>query len=111
MPYMEFEGRQIEVDDEGYLLHPEDYSEALRDFMAAKSGLSLTAEHIVIIDTVRSYYQQYASTPPVRGLIKLLQKEGHEELANSRKLAVLFPDGAAKCAALLAGLPKPARCI
>ncbi|WP_317383979.1 TusE/DsrC/DsvC family sulfur relay protein [Anaerobiospirillum succiniciproducens] len=43
--------------------------------------------------------------------MQLLKKQGHTELASSVKLARLFPDGAAKCAAKLAGLPKPAKCI
>lgn len=107
----EFAGRTIETDDEGYLLHLEDYSPQLRDFMAKEMGIEITPDHIIIIDTVRAYYNQYETTPPMRGLIKLLQSEGHGELASSVKLARLFPDGAAKCAAKLAGLPKPVKCI
>lgn len=106
-----FQGRLIPTDEEGYLLNPQDYSDQLRDFMAQEMGLTLTDEHIIIINMVRSYYQQFDTTPPMRGLIKLLQKEGFEQLASSVKLARLFPDGAAKSAAKLAGLPKPAKCI
>lgn len=108
---LEFAGQLIETDDEGYLLHVEDYSTQLRDFMAKKMGLELTSDHIIIIETVREYYNQYNTTPPMRGLIKLLQRTGHEDLASSVKLARLFPDGAAKSAAKLAGLPKPVKCI
>ena len=111
MSYIEFEGKQIPTDDEGYLLSLNDYSEGLRDHIASLMGLELTTEHLVIIAMVRKYYEEFDTTPPIRGLIKLLQKEGHEELASSVKLARLFPDGAAKCAAKLAGLPKPAKCI
>lgn len=106
-----FQGKTIETDDEGYLLHVEDYSDALRDHLAQEMGLSLTAEHLVVIATVRRYYEEFATTPPMRGLIKLLQQQGNSELASSVKLARIFPDGAAKCAAKLAGLPKPVKCI
>ena len=111
MATIEFQGRQIETDAEGYLCNLDDYSEELREFMAAHMGLSLSEEHIIIIEMVRSYYEEFDTTPPMRGLIKLLQKAGHADLASSVKLARLFPDGAAKCAAKLAGLPKPAKCI
>lgn len=108
---IEFAGRLIPTDEEGYLLNPKDYSPELRDFMAANMGLELSEDHLIIIEMVRTYYQQFDTTPPMRGLIKLLQKEGYEHLASSVKLARLFPDGAAKSAAKLAGLPKPAKCI
>lgn len=108
---IEFDGRVIETDDEGYLTHMEDYSPALRDFMAKKMGLALTSEHIFIIETVQKYYNEYNTTPPMRGLIKLLQRSEYSDLASSVKLARLFPDGAAKSAAKLAGLPKPVKCI
>ncbi|WP_308497894.1 TusE/DsrC/DsvC family sulfur relay protein [uncultured Anaerobiospirillum sp.] len=111
MAVLLFDGREIETDDEGYLLNLDDYSDELRDFMASEMELELTDEHMVIINTVREYYKEYDTTPPIRGLIQLLKKQGHTELASSVKLARLFPDGAAKCAAKLAGLPKPAKCI
>lgn len=106
-----FNGRDIETDDEGYLTNLSDYSEELRDYMAQQMGLELTEEHLLIINNVREYYEEYDTTPPIRGLIQLLKKQGHTDLASSVKLARLFPDGAAKCAAKLAGLPKPAKCI
>lgn len=107
----EFAGRTIATDDEGYLKERSDWSPELRDFMAAQMGLTLTPEHLTIIAMVQRYYDEYETTPPIRGLIKLLSQEGHEELADSIKLAILFPEGAAKSAAKLAGLPKPVKCI
>ncbi len=107
----EFAGRTIATDAEGYLEHRADWSPELRDALAQSMGLSLTAEHLTVIATVQRYYDEYETTPPMRGLIKLLRQEGHAELADSVKLAVLFPDGAAKSAAKLAGLPKPVKCI
>lgn len=107
---IEFAGKIIPTDDEGYLLNQDDWSEELRDFIAQNMDLVLTKQHLTVINIVREYYQKYDTTPPMRGLIKLL-KEQHPELASSVALARLFPDGAAKCAAKLAGLPKPVKCI
>lgn len=107
---IEFAGKVIQTDDEGYLLNTIDWSEELRDFIAQTMGLTLTEQHLVVISVVREYYQKFDTTPPMRGLIKLLKTE-HPELASSVALARLFPDGAAKCAAKLAGLPKPVKCI
>lgn len=106
-----FAGKTIETDDEGYLKNLNDWSEELQNYMASQMGLTLTKDHLKVISLVRSYYQEFDTTPPMRGLIKLLQKEGYDSLANSVALAKLFPDGAAKTASKLAGLPKPVKCI
>lgn len=108
---IEFEGRLIKTDDEGYLLSKKDWSESLMNFMARSDGLILTTEHMVIIKIVRQYFEEYATTPAMRSLIAILKKEGYKDLASSIKLARLFPAGAAKSAARYAGLPKPVKCI
>lgn len=105
-----YKGREISTDAEGYLLNKDDWSEELMVHMASLENLELNAEHLLVINTVRRYFEEYATTPPIRGLIALLKKEGHAELG-SIALAKLFPDGAAKTAAKLAGLPKPVKCI
>lgn len=108
---MQFKGREIPTDAEGFLQNESDWSEELMQEIARQMNLTLTEEHLIIIRTVQEYFKEYATTPPIRGLIALLKKQGHPELADSIKLAVLFPDGAAKSAAKLAGLKKPAKCI
>ncbi len=108
---IEFHGCVIETDDEGYLLNRDEWSEELMEYMASQKNLTLTFEHKLIINTVRQYFEQYATTPAMRNLIALLKKKGHADIASSVKLARLFPDGAAKTAAYLAGLPKPVKCI
>ena len=101
----------INTDEEGFLLDKDEWNEDLMEYMASKEGLTLNSDHMLIIKTVRRYFDEYATTPAMRNLIQLLKKEGHTDIASSVKLARLFPDGAAKTAARLAGLPKPVKCI
>ncbi|MGN0903146.1 MAG: TusE/DsrC/DsvC family sulfur relay protein [Succinivibrio sp.] len=108
---MNFNGKEIKTDDEGYLLDLNDWSYELMEYMAKADGITLTDAHIKVITTVQEYFKTYATTPPIRGLIKLLKNQGDESLANSIELAKLFPDGAAKMAARYAGLKKPIKCI
>lgn len=79
--------------------------------MALNDGLNLSESHILIVKIVREYFEKFATTPPMRNLIKYLKTTGHDDLASSVALARLFPDGAAKTAARYAGLPKPVKCI
>ena len=106
-----YKGKEIKTDNEGYLLDEKDWSEDLMEFMAHEDGLSLTEEHITIIRAVKAYYEKYATTPAIRTLIRYLKTIGKEDLASSIKLAILFPDGAAKSASKYAGLKKPVKCI
>ena len=108
---IEYNGRQILTDEDGYLKNEADWSLDLMHCMAKRDGLTLTEEHILIINEVREYYKEFATTPPIRGLIRLLKSKGYEKLSSSITLAKLFPDGAAKSAAKYAGLPKPIKCI
>ncbi len=107
----EVSGKFIRADDEGFLISREEWSPEVMHVIASSMGLELTENHLTVINAVRRYYQEYATTPAMRSLIALLKKEGRNDLADSITLAVLFPDGAAKSAAKLAGLPKPVKCI
>ena len=106
-----FKERKISTDAEGFLSDRNEWSEELMRYMAQKDGLQLTQAHLLVIRTVREFYEEYATTPAMRMLIAILKKKGHPELASSMELAKLFPQGAAKSAARYAGLPKPVKCI
>ncbi len=108
---IEYNGRLILTDSEGYLKNENDWTADLMHFMAKNDGLELTEDHILVINEVREYYKEFATTPPIRGLIRLLKSKGYDKLSSSITLAKLFPEGAAKSAAKYAGLPKPIKCI
>ena len=106
-----YNGRVFLTDNEGFLLNKDEWTEDLMFFMAKNLGLTLTEQHKTVINEVREYYKEYATTPAMRVLKKKKKKKGYSDLASSVTLARLFPDGAAKTAAKLAGLPKPVKCI
>lgn len=108
---LEFNGRQIETDAQGYLKHVQDWQPALAEPLAAEEGITLTAEHWEVINFVREFYLKYNTSPAIRALVKAMAKELGEEKGNSRYLYRLFPKGPAKQATKLAGLPKPVKCI
>jgi|SRR5699024_1115690 len=108
---LEFNGRIIATDHEGYLLHVQDWNEALAEILAAQENINLTDEHWLIIRFVRQFYQQYNTSPAIRMLVSAVKKEYGETKGNSRYLQRLFPNGPAKQATKIAGLPKPVKCI
>lgn len=96
---------------DGYLQNIDDWSRALAESMAQEQQIELTDEHWEIILFVRQYYIDHKTSPAIRVLIAALKPEFGPEKANSLHLQKLFPKGAAKQATLLAGLPKPKKCI
>ncbi len=111
MPTIEFEGKQIEVDEEGYLQNLEDWVPELAKVMSEQDGQELTDEHWEIINFLRDYYQKYQIAPMIKILVKEIKKNMGPEKGNTKYLYQLFPDGPAKQACRYAGLPKPTGCV
>ncbi|MFU2047768.1 TusE/DsrC/DsvC family sulfur relay protein [Avibacterium gallinarum] len=101
----------IETDNEGYLLDLTQWTPEVALAIAEKEGLSLTEAHWEVIHFVRDFYQEYNTSPAIRMLVKAMAQKLGEDKGNSRYLQRLFPEGPAKQATKLAGLPKPAKCL
>lgn len=108
---IELNGVQFETDESGYLKNLHDWSAELAIKIAEKEQINLTAEHWEIITLVRDFYVEYNTSPAIRMLVKAMVQKFGEEKGNSRYLQSLFPDGPAKQATKIAGLPKPAKCL
>ncbi|MCO6552909.1 MAG: TusE/DsrC/DsvC family sulfur relay protein [Gilliamella sp.] len=102
---------QIETDEKGYLKNWQDWTVDLVPKLAAKESIELTDAHWEVILFVRDFYLEYKTSPAIRALVKAMEKKFGAEKGNSRYLYKLFPDGPAKQATKLAGLPKPVKCI
>lgn len=102
---------QIETDANGYLLDHKQWNEEVALAIAEKENLELTQAHWEVIYFVREFYQEYNTSPAIRMLVKAMAQKLGEDKGNSRYLQRLFPEGPAKQATKLAGLPKPAKCL
>jgi len=106
MPFIEINGKKIEVNEEGFLVNPEDWDEEVAKFLAKKeeSLENLTEEHWAVINYIRNYYLENKLAPMVRTVCKTTGLP-------LKKIYELFPSGPAKGACKLAGLPKPDGCV
>ncbi len=103
--------QRIETDPAGYLMDLSQWTPDVARAIAEKEGIVLTDAHWEVIYFVRDFYQEYKTSPAIRMLVKAMAKKLGEDKGNSRYLQRLFPDGPAKQATKLAGLPKPAKCL
>ena len=95
----------VEVNDEGFLVHPEQWTEEMAPDLARREGIEpLSSAHWQVIRFVRSEFLTKGTGPTVRVL-------GKTSGVSIKELYELFPKGPAKTAAKIAGIPKPRGCI
>jgi TusE/DsrC/DsvC family sulfur relay protein len=105
VPGIIIKGREIELDEEGFIINPDDWSDDLASALAAVEGITaLNEDHWKVIYFLRDYYKQYQIAPMIRKLCK-------DTGCSLKYIYELFPPGPAKGACKLAGLPKPAGCV
>lgn len=108
---MIFLDQEYPTDTQGYLLESAQWNENLAVFIADQEGLYMSDNHWQVIRFIRAFYLEFNTSPAMRPLIKAMQKKYGTTKISSRYLYHLFPQGPAKQATKIAGLPKPARCI
>jgi tRNA 2-thiouridine synthesizing protein E len=95
----------VELNDEGFFVHPEEWTEAMAADLAEREGIvQLSEAHWKVIRFMRAQYFEKGTGPTVREL-------GKTSGVSVKELYELFPKGPAKVAARIAGIPKPRGCI
>ncbi len=103
---LEIEGRMIEIDKDGFLVNPADWTRAVTEFMAEQDGLELDDDHWLLIDFLHRFYGEFKMAPELPILARNLCKDRHDCRWTRRYIKQLFPLGA-KTACRYAGLPAP----
>ena len=106
MPQVEVNGRTIELNEEGFLINPDEWDEEVARVLAEKEeGIAkMSEEHWSVVNYIRGYYLEKNMAPMVR---KVCKSTGFP----LKHIFELFPSGPAKGACKVAGLPKPDGCV
>jgi TusE/DsrC/DsvC family sulfur relay protein len=98
-------GATVDVDAEGFLTDPSQWTEGIAVAIAADNGVGeLTDRHWTVIRFMRDTYLRDGQAPTIRTL-------GKTSGVPVKELYQLFPKGPAKLAAKIGGIPKPKGCI
>ena len=98
-------GTAVELNDEGFLVDPSQWTEEMAVELARREDIDpLTDRHWQVIRCMRQQYEDTGSGPNVR----LLAKTSGIPI---KELYQLLPKGPAKTAAKIAGIAKPRGCI
>jgi len=104
MPTTTIDGHTIQVNDEGFMTDPNEWTEPLAKSLAAQIGIDLTDEHWKAIRFLRDDFAEQGETATLR---RISVVGG----IPTKSLFQLFPQKPAKKLAYVAGLPKPHGCV
>lgn len=97
--------RQVELDEDGYMLQPELWTEEVAAALADQEGIDeMTDEQWQIVRFVRGYWEEHETAPSPRLICK-------EAGVSMRQMYELFAGGPTEGACRIAGLPKPEGCV
>jgi tRNA 2-thiouridine synthesizing protein E len=97
-------GKEVHVNDEGFLTEYDEWSEEIAAELAKNIDVEMTDEHWALIKWLREDYKEKGETATTRRV----QTAGG---VPTKKQFELFPKKPAKKMAYIAGVPKPKGCV
>ena len=104
MPTTTIAGRQVEVNEEGFLTDPSQWDEELGAALASAIGVTMDDAHWKPIRFLREDFAEVGETATLRRVSTRAE-------IPVKELFALFPGKPAKKMAYVAGLPKPKGCV
>lgn len=105
MSTREIAGKTVQVNDEGFMTNPKEWSPELAEVIAHEEGIpELTSAHWKVIDYCRLDGMSSGKAPTLR---RITTQAG----ISTKEMFTLFPRGPAKKVAKISGLGKPEGCV
>ena len=97
-------GATVDVDADGFMTDPGQWTKEVADGLATEVGITLTDRHWIVLDFVRQDSVDQGEPPGVRRITKLTD-------VSMKEMYKLFPKGPGILASKLAGYGKPQGCV
>lgn len=98
-----YAGTPVDVNEEGYLTNPSQWTREIAMEIASEEGIVLTDKHFAIMEYLRAR-QSSGEALSIRSI-------NHSGVIDVKTFYQLFPGAPLKKATKIAGIPKPASCI
>ena len=98
-----YAGKAIDVNEEGYLTNPSQWTPELAKELAKENNIELTDKHLAVLQIIRTKHQS--------GEIITLRGIGKSGIVDIKSFYELFPGAPLKLASKIAGIPKPSSCV
>jgi len=103
-------GKTVEIDADGFLFNPDQWSPQVVEYFSAADGIMLTDEHWQVICFARDYYRTFNISPMLKVIVIRLNRQVGSERYSIKVLYSLFPEKPARLICKYAGIPQPAGC-
>jgi dissimilatory sulfite reductase related protein len=103
--------KTYEVDEDGYLANIDEWDIDVANYYAMVEGIAMSDDHWEVVHYLREFYKEYHIAPMIRVLVRAIERRLGPEKGTNHYIYQLFPDGPAKQACKIAGLPKPTGCV
>lgn len=105
MATREIAGKTVQVNDEGFMTNPAEWTKEIAVAIAKEEGIAeLSDTHWKVIDFCRQSAETTGKAPTLRGIT-------NGSGVQTKELFSLFPKGPAKKVARISGLGKPEGCV
>lgn len=94
-----------QFDEEGYLVNPDDWTEAVAGQIAQRLGIPLDDDHWFVIRFMRDYYAEHRVAADARHAMRHLEQRYPQQ--GRKRLFELFPYGHAAQVCKIAGMKRP----
>ena len=96
-------GVSVDLNEEGYLNDPSQWTRDVAVEIAKEENIELTEKHFEVLEFLRKEYETGAQLT--------IRKVGKSGITDIKGLYDLFPGGPLKKSSRIAGIPKPASCV
>jgi tRNA 2-thiouridine synthesizing protein E len=96
-------GVSVDMNEEGYLNDPSQWTREIAAEIAKEENIELTEKHFEVLEFLRKEYETGAQLT--------IRKVGKSGITDIKGLYDLFPGGPLKKSSRIAGIPKPASCV
>ena len=96
-------GVTVDLNDDGYMTDPSQWTEEVAKAIASEEGIELTDRHFEVVNYLRDKY--------AAGEQLTVRKVGKSGFIDIKGLYELFPGGPLKKSSRIAGIPKPSSCV
>ncbi len=98
-----YAGLSIDVNEEGYLTNPSQWTPDVANEIAREEEISLTEKHFAVLQFIRER--------TLKGENLTLRSIGKSGIVDTKGFYELFPGAPLKKASRIAGIPKPSSCV
>jgi TusE/DsrC/DsvC family sulfur relay protein len=96
-------GVTVDVNEEGYMTVPSQWTKEIAAAIAVEEGITLTDKHYELLNYLRDFF--------AKGDVLTIRSIGKSGIVDIKGFYDLFPGGPLKKASKIAGIPKPSSCV